>query len=149
MSTVSSASAGATAFRTDVFVIGNLISLPVPGETEIITGGVSSQSHRCLRNRRITVYDTSGTPRGTAVSGGPGGASGTPGDWQANYSAGGSFPIGTYYATASRKRLTARRDRLQIRPITEYVCRTLTLAAVSNIRRDRIATGPKMPHPMT
>jgi hypothetical protein len=105
MSTVSSASARTKAFRTDVLVIGNLISLPVPGETEVIVGGVNSQSHRCLRNRRITVYDTSGIARGTAVSGGPGAASGTPGDWQANYSAGGSFPIGTYYATAARKRL--------------------------------------------
>ena len=92
-------------FRTDVFVSGNLISLPVPGETEVITGAVSSQSRRCLRNRSITVYDAGGAVRGTAVSGRPGATTPGPGDWQAGYSAGGSFPVGTYYATAARKRL--------------------------------------------
>jgi hypothetical protein len=102
-----SVSAHATKFRTEVFVSGNLISLPVPGETEVITGGLSSRSHRCLRNRLITVYDAGGTVRGTAVSGGPGVATGGPGDWQASYSAGGSFPVGTYYATVARKRLAS------------------------------------------
>jgi hypothetical protein len=105
MSVAGSASAHTTRFRTEVFVSGNLISLPIPGETEVITGGLSSQSRRCLRNRLITVYDAGGTARGTARSGGPGIATGGPGDWQASYSAGGSFPVGTYYATAARKRL--------------------------------------------
>ena len=102
---VASVPAHPTRFRTEVFVSGNLISLPVPGETEVIVGALNSQSHRCLRNRSITVYDAGGAVRGTAVSGGPGAASGGPGDWQASYSAGGSFPVGTYYATVARKRL--------------------------------------------
>lgn len=100
-----SAPAHANRFRTGVFVSGNLISLPVPGETEVVVGSVDSQSRRCLRNRSIAVYDAGGIVRGTAVSGGAGTASGEPGDWQAAYSAGGSFPVGTYYATAARKRL--------------------------------------------
>jgi hypothetical protein len=102
MSATTSASPRTTRFRTIVYVIGNLYSQA--DGTEVITGGLSS-NHACLRNRRITVYDASGVARGAAVSGSGGVASGSPGDWQAAPYAGGSFPPGTYYATAAHKRL--------------------------------------------
>jgi hypothetical protein len=104
VSATSSVSAKNSRPQTQVKVFGNLAEQA--DGTATITGAIYGNTATCLKGRLITLYDASGNARGTAVTillNGKG--LNDAGYWEVHPSSGTGFTVGTYHATAAKKRL--------------------------------------------